>query len=98
LARPGADVVEVQLLERHLALAHDAAPSSLAAGCPSSAGASSTAGSASGAGSAAGSATAGAGAAGAGGVPAGGTGAGMPSPPASVGAFGLASCTRRVKA
>src|SRR5690606_7653462 len=36
LARPGTDVVEIKFLERHLALAHDAAPSS-AAGTASSA-------------------------------------------------------------
>src|SRR5690606_28961103 len=100
--RPRADVVEVELLERHLPLAHDAAPSSAAdsagmAGSSSTSGASSTvcvASTASAAGSAtAGSATAASAAmtSAAGAESTGGTASGIPSPSTSVGAFGLAS-------
>src|SRR5690606_31070800 len=80
LARPRADVVEVQFLERHLALAHVVAPWSLAgawsAGAGSAAG-SSAAGASTGSAASTG-AAASAGVAGA--VSTGGTGSGMPSP------------------
>src|SRR5690606_6002888 len=105
LARPGTDVVEIKFLERHLALAHDAAPSSAAGTASSASTGASTAGSALAAGAASAAPAASGDASGA--VPAGaaasaestgGTGSGIRAPSSSFGALGLASSTARVKA